>query len=228
MLPSRDTAARSAHQRERMVAEQLEARGLANPRVLDAVRAVPRELFVPPRLRRQAYADRPLPLGDGQTISQPYIVAHMIALVEPQPSERVLEIGTGSGYSTAILSRLAARVYSVERIDWLAEQAAQRLRTLAVSNVHILVGDGTDGWPDHAPYDVILAWAGGPIVPGALREQLAPGGRLIMPVGQTPRRQELVRVRRVDDGAAEKQFEEERLGRVAFVPLIGRGGWKSD
>ena len=228
MLPSRDTAARFARQRERMVAEQLEARGLTNSRVLSAVRAVPRELFVPPRLRRQAYADRPLPLGDGQTISQPYIVAHMIALVEPQPHERVLEIGTGSGYSTAILSRLAAQVYSVERIDWLAEQAAQHLQTLAVPNVQILVGDGTEGWSDHVPYDVILAWAGGPVVPAALLSQLAPGGRLIIPVGHTPRQQELVRVRRIDDGSAEKQFEEERLGRVAFVPLIGRGGWKSD
>ncbi len=227
MLLPHDAAARSAHQRERMVAEQLEARGLAHPRVLDAVRAVPRELFVPPRLRRQAYADRPLPLGDGQTISQPYIVAHMIALVEPQPHERVLEIGTGSGYSTAILSRLAVQVYSVERIDWLAEQAQQRLHALGVPNTHILVGDGTDGWPDHAPFDVILAWAGGPVVPNALLSQLAPGGRLIIPVGETPRQQELVRVRRAGSGEEEKDFVEERLGRVAFVPLIGRGGWES-
>lgn len=216
----------------RMVAEQIAGRGLTNPRVLSAMRAVPRELFVPPHLQRQAYADRPLPLdpadSGGQTISQPYIVAHMIALADPQPSERVLEIGTGSGYSTAILSRLAAQIYSVERIGWLAAQAAERVHTLNIPNTQILVGDGTNGWPDHAPFDVILAWAGGPVVPDALRAQLAPGGRLIMPVGETPRQQELVRVRRVDDGETEKQFDEERLGRVAFVPLIGRGGWKSD
>lgn len=213
-------------QRLRMVAEQIEARGLTNPRVLDAVRSVPRERFVPLRLRRQVYADRPLPLGDGQTISQPYIIAHMIALVDPQPDERVLEIGTGSGYSTAILSQLAAQVDSVERIERLFQQARSTLQSLNLTNIHLHLGDGTVGLLDFAPFDAILAWAGGPTVPGALCQQLAPGGRLIMPVGDDPRRQELVRVRRVDSGAGfEKQFDEERLGRVAFVPLIGEAGW---
>ena len=207
--------------RERMVAIQLEARGITDPLVLDAMRVVPRERFVAAYLAAFAYDDGPLPIGEGQTISQPYIVAAMAEAVRIKPGERVLEIGTGSGYGAAVLSRIAGEVYTVERIGELAETARDRLAALGYDNVHVCEGDGTVGWPEHAPYEAILVTAGGPRVPEALLRQLAVGGRLIMPVGPEPRSQRLVRVTRTDA----HEYEHENLEYVAFVPLIGAEGW---
>ena len=207
--------------RERMVAIQLEARGITDPLVLDAMRVVPRERFVAAYLAAFAYDDGPLPIGEGQTISQPYIVAAMAEAVRIKPGERVLEIGTGSGYGAAVLSRIAGEVYTVERIGELAETARDRLAALGYDNVHVCEGDGTVGWPEHAPYEAILVTAGGPRVPEALLRQLAVGGRLIMPVGPDPRSQRLVRVTRTEA----HEYEHENLEYVAFVPLIGAEGW---
>jgi protein-L-isoaspartate(D-aspartate) O-methyltransferase len=204
-----------------MVDRQLAARGIRDPRVLEAMRAVPRELFVPESAGGYAYGDGPLPIGDGQTISQPYIVAYMIEAVAPEPTDRALEIGTGSGYSAAVLGSIVAEVYTVERLPALAESAARRLARLDVRNVRVRCGDGTLGWPEHAPYDMIVVTAGGPGVPPALLAQLAPGGRLVMPVGDAPRAQQLVRVRRHRDGTTTQEW----LEPVAFVPLIGEQGW---
>ena len=207
--------------RERMVATQIEARGITDPLVLEAMRAVPRERFVPAALARFAYEDRPLPIAEGQTISQPYIVAVMARAAGLKPGARVLEIGTGSGYGAAVLSRIAAEVYTVERVRALAEQARDRLAELGYANVHVLEGDGTLGWAEHAPYDAIVVTAGGPRVPEALLGQLAAGGRLIMPVGSGARHQRLVRVTCTD--AHEYRYED--LEEVAFVPLVGAEGW---
>jgi protein-L-isoaspartate(D-aspartate) O-methyltransferase len=207
--------------RERMVATQIEARGITDPLVLAAMRAVPRERFVPATLARFAYEDRPLPIGEGQTISQPYIVAVMAQAAGLKPGARVLEIGTGSGYGAAVLSRIAAEVYTVERVRSLVEEARDRLAGFGYANVHVLEGDGTLGWAEHAPYDAIVVTAGGPRVPEALLSQLAAGGRLIMPVGSGARHQRLVRVTRTE--ASEYRYED--LEEVAFVPLIGAEGW---
>jgi protein-L-isoaspartate(D-aspartate) O-methyltransferase len=207
--------------RERMVATQIEARGITDPLVLDAMRAVPRERFVPGSMARFAYDDGPLPIGKGQTISQPYIVAVMTEAVRIKPGERALEIGTGSGYGAAVLSRIAGEVYTVERVGELAATARRRLAELGYDNVHVLEGDGTLGWPEHAPYEAILVTAGGPRVPKALLHQMAVGGRLIMPVGADPRSQRFVRVTRTDA----HEYEHEDLEYVAFVPLIGAEGW---
>lgn len=207
--------------RERMVATQIEARGITDPLVLDAMRAVPRERFVPASMARFAYDDGPLPIGKGQTISQPYIVAVMTAAVRMKPGERALEVGTGSGYGAAVLSRIAGEVYTVERVGELAETARRRLAELGYDNVHVLEGDGTLGWPEHAPYEAILVTAGGPRVPKALLHQMAVGGRLIMPVGTDLHGQRLVRVTRTDA----HEYEHENLEYVAFVPLIGVEGW---
>jgi protein-L-isoaspartate(D-aspartate) O-methyltransferase len=204
-----------------MVERQLVARGIRDPLVLEAMRTVPRELFVPERARDYAYDDGPLPIGEGQTISQPYVVAYMIEAVEPDPTDRALEIGTGSGYSAAVLGSIVAEAYTVERLPALAESAARRLARLDFRNVHVRCGDGTLGWPEHAPYDVIVVTAGGPGVPPALLAQLAAGGRLVMPVGDDPRAQRLVRVRRRTDGTPIHEW----LEPVAFVPLIGGQGW---
>jgi protein-L-isoaspartate(D-aspartate) O-methyltransferase len=162
--------------RERMVATQIEARGITDSLVLDAMRAVPRECFVPASVAEFAYDDGPLPIGSGQTISQPYIVAAMTAAVGLKPGARALEIGTGSGYGAAVLSLIAAEVYTVERVGVLAEASRGRLAELGYANVHVLEGDGSLGWPEHAPYDAILVTAGGPRVPKALLDQLAVGG----------------------------------------------------
>ncbi len=204
-----------------MVAMQISARGIRDPLVLDAMRLVPREDFVPPSLAESAYRDRPLPIGEGQTISQPYIVAAMTAAVRPKLGDCALEIGTGSGYGAAVLSQIAAEVYTVERIGTLAASAGRRLAALGYTNVHVLEGDGTLGWPAHAPYDVIIVTAGGPRVPAALLDQLAVGGRLVMPVGPTPHLQRLVRVTR----KGQDELRHEDLEAVAFVPLIGAQGW---
>jgi protein-L-isoaspartate(D-aspartate) O-methyltransferase len=207
--------------RERMVATQIEARGITDPLVLDAMRTVPRERFVPAALGESAYDDGPLPIGSGQTISQPYIVAVMARAAGLKPGASVLEIGTGSGYSAAVLSRIAAEVYTVERVGALADAARARLVELGYGNVHVREGDGTLGWPAHAPYDAIVVTAGGPRVPGTLLHQLAVGGRLVMPVGPGARHQRLVRVTRTDV----HEYQYENLEEVAFVPLIGAEGW---
>ena len=203
-----------------MVAEDVARRGVADERVLAAMGTVPREAFVPAADRDRAYADRPLPIGWDQTISQPYVVAVMAEALELEPGDRVLEVGAGSGYAAAVLSRLADEVVTVERVPELAELAARRLAALGADNVAVRVGDGTLGWPDRAPYDGIVVTAGGPEVPPALVDQLAPGGRLVIPVGPLSA-QRLVRVRRGPEGG----LEQEDLGGVAFVPLIGSQGW---
>jgi len=209
--------------REQMVEDQIAARGVRDPGVLAAMRAVPRDAFVVDGLARLAYDDRPLPIGDGQTISQPYIVAAMTEALGLQPRDRVLEIGTGSGYAAAVLATIVAEVYTIERLESLAESARRRLAELGYANVRVRCGDGSLGWPEHAPYDAIVVTAGGPDVPPSLLRQLAVGGRLVMPVGATPRVQELVRVTRT----AETAYERETLEKVAFVPLIGAEGWSA-
>ena len=208
-------------ERERMVATKIEARGITDPLVLDAMRTVPRECFVQTSLAKFAYDDGPLPIESGQTISQPYIVAVMTQAAALKPGARALEIGTGSGYGAAVLARIAAEVYTVERVGPLAEEARTRLTTLGYGNVHVMEGDGSLGWPEHAPYDAIVVTAAGPRVPKALLNQLALGGRLVMPVGAASRHQRLVRVTRSDV----HEYEYEDLEEVAFVPLIGAEGW---
>jgi len=216
------TAEQTREARERMVQNQLARRGIRDERVLAAIGRVPRERFVPAAQAEAAYADSPLPIGDSQTISQPYIVALMTEALEVGPADRVVEIGTGSGYGAAILAEMAAQVYTVERHERLAREATERLAALGYENVAVRAGDGTLGWPEQAPYDAIAVTAGGPAVPKALREQLAEAGRLVMPVGELDWSQKLVRLRRGPDGA----FEEEELSAVCFVPLIGEQGWR--
>lgn len=211
-------------ERSRMVAQQLAARGIVDRRVLEAFRRVPREAFVPPALVDRAYDDQPLEIGEGQTISQPYIVAVTIAALGLAPGDRVLEVGTGSGYAAALLGEVAAEVFTIERIPALAEEARQRLVALGYANVHVRCGDGTLGWPDAAPYDGIAVAAGGPEVPRALLYQLAPGGRLVIPVGRDETSQVLVRV--VREG--QDEFREEPIVQVRFVPLIGEQGWPEE
>ena len=208
-------------QREQMVRQQIEERGIHDPAVLAAMRAVPREQFVLEPNRRYAYDDTPLPIPANQTISQPFIVAYMIAALHLGPSDRVLEIGAGSGYAAAVLGRIVAAVYTVERHHRLADFARERLARLGYDNVWVLRGDGTHGWPEHAPYDGIVVAAGGPSVPESLRAQLAIGGRLVMPVGRSRSRQHLIRLTR----RAADDYHEEALVPVAFVPLIGDEGW---
>jgi protein-L-isoaspartate(D-aspartate) O-methyltransferase len=204
-----------------MVATQLIARGIRDPAVLRAMETVPREAFVSPTQADFAYADEPLPIGQGQTISQPYVVAAMIEAVRPGPGDRALEVGTGSGYAAAVLASIVDAVYTIERLAGLAEAARGRLADLGYRNVHVRHGDGTLGWPEHSPYDVIIVTASGPRVPESLLEQLAIGGRLIMPVGESLASQRLVRVVRV----SADRYEHEELDPVTFVPLIGAEGW---
>jgi protein-L-isoaspartate(D-aspartate) O-methyltransferase len=207
--------------KERMIAEHLVGRGIRDAAVLKAMREVPREEFLAPELERFAYEDGPLPIEEGQTISQPYIVAYMVEALELTGRERVLEIGTGSGYAAAVLSLCAAEVFSVERIATLAQTARNRLQELGYRNVLVHLGDGTLGWQEHAPYDAMVVTAGAPEVPAGLLEQLATGGRLVIPVGPTPHLQDLIRVRRLANG----EFRREELCGVRFVPLIGEQGW---
>ena len=219
---SRSGSARSFDQlREEMVARNIAARGVRDELVLEAMRKVPRELFLPEKLREFAYEDSPLPIAGEQTISQPYIVAFMAEALMLKGGEEVLEIGAGSGYAAAVLSEIAADVYTVERLGQLAEQAAARLADLGYDNVHVLHGDGTRGWPEHAPYDAIVVAAGGPQVPESLKEQLKIGGRLVIPVGADQRAQELVRVTRI----SKDRYRSEDIADVRFVPLIGEEGW---
>jgi len=207
-------------ERARMVEHQIAARGVRDPRVLAAMREVPRHLFVPETIQSAAYQDRPLPIGSGQTISQPYIVALMTALLEPSPGDTVLEIGAGSGYQAAILGTLVTRVITIERLPEIAAAARERLQQLGISNVEVEVGDGTMGFPSRAPYQGILITAATPEVPAPLLAQLADGGRLVAPVGARDV-QELIRVRKQGD-----QVVREYHGGVCFVPLIGEFGWK--
>lgn len=207
----------------RNLEQQLPSRGITGKNLLSAFAEVPREKFVAPALEQLAYADRPLSIGFGQTISQPYIVALTIDKMELQPGNEVLEIGTGSGYSAAVLSRVCASVVSVERLPELAHTATERLARLGYSNVTVICGDGTQGCPNHAPYDAIAVAAGGPQVPRALREQLKVGGRLVIPVGGAEE-QSLVRVRRLSP----TEFRQEQICKVRFVPLIGQQGWPEE
>jgi len=204
-----------------MVEKAIVARGVRDELVLGAMRGVPREAFLPHQLCEFAYTDCPLPIEEGQTISQPYIVAFMTEALALQGGERVLEIGTGSGYAAAVLAEIAADVYTVERIGQLAEKAASTLADLGYDNVHVLHSDGTKGWPEHAPYDGIIVAAGGPTIPESLKAQLKIGGRLVIPVGRDPKIQELVRVTRI----SEHEYRREDLADVRFVPLIGDEGW---
>ncbi len=210
--------------RNRLVARQIEARGVRDPLVLAAMRAVPREKFVPKDRRIEAYEDTPLPIGAGQTISQPYIVAFMVEALALRGGERVLEIGAGSGYAAAVLAEIAREVFTIERIGRLAEMAAANLAAAGCDNVHVRHADGTEGWVEEAPFDAILVSAGAPDVPKSLTRQLKIGGRLVIPVGSNPRSQELIRITRVD----EEEFEREDIADVRFVPLIGKEGWESE
>jgi protein-L-isoaspartate(D-aspartate) O-methyltransferase len=210
-----------AQLRDRMVARQVAGRGVRSDLVLNAMRTVPRETFLPEPIQEFAYEDAPLPIAEGQTISQPYIVALMTEALALKGGEEVLEIGTGSGYAAAVLSRIARNVYTVERIGQLAEKAAAALANLGYANVHVLHADGTRGWPDHAPYDAIVVAAGGPEVPDSLKAQLKIGGRLVIPVGIDRHFQELVRVTRV----SQHQYKTEDIADVRFVPLVGEEGW---
>ena len=204
--------------REAMVTRQIEARGIDDRRILDAFRSVPRERFVDSRYQSRAHDDRPLPIGEGQTISQPYIVALMIAAADVGPDDRVLEVGAGSGYAAAILGKLAKQVIAIERHSALAAQARERIAALGLDNVTIVDGDGTLGWPDGAPFDAILAAAASPQVPQTLLDQLrCPGGRLVMPLGGQLWSQELVKIVRND----RDDYSTTDLCGVRFVPLVG-------
>ena len=218
-MPEGDPVQARAIERAEMVRTQIERRGVCAEAVLDAMRAVPREWFVAEGIASKAYTDAALPIECEQTISQPYMVARMTELLELKPPQRVLEIGTGSGYQTAILALLAGRVYTVEWFLKLMNPAACRLERLGQTNVTFRCGDGSTGWPEHAPYDAILVTAGAPAVPKSLSEQLAPGGRLVIPVGGKGS-QTLVRVVRT-----ESDFEREEYLSCRFVKLVGEEGW---
>lgn len=200
-----------------MVREQIAGRGIAEPAILDAFRAVPREAFVAPEVAHEAYEDHPLPIPAGQTISQPYIVALMIEAAGVGQSDRVLEVGAGSGYAAAVVGQIAASVIAIERHAELAQLASERMGRLGYGNVRIVQGDGTRGWPKAAPYNAILVAAAGSHVPQALVDQLAPAGRLVIPVGEPHEIQRLVRLTKGSDG----RLAREELGPVRFVPLIG-------
>ena len=210
-----------AAEREAMIERQLRRRGITEPDILDAFRAVPREAFVSAGNAYHAYGDHPLPIEAGQTISQPYIVALMIQAAEIKRGDTVLEVGSGSGYAAAVISRIAARVIGIERKAELVGVASERLARLGYDNVEIVEGDGTLGWPAEAPFDAILVAASGSHIPKPLTDQLSSGGRLVMPVGEPGWAQKLVKVTRGKDGL----LRQSDLGGVRFVPLIGEEGW---
>ena len=219
--PAKGNSDRQAWAREKMLEKDIIPRGVKDERVLDALRKVPRHLFVEGAQRMNAYEDHPLPIGEGQTISQPYIVAAMSEALQLDGTETILEIGTGSGYQTAILAELAQRVYSVERVPSLTGKARKALDSQGYSNVLVKLADGTMGWKEYAPYDRILVTAGSPSVPEPLTEQLKPGGVLVIPVGSNSV-QELTRVIKGEDGT----LKEERMGSCVFVKLVGKHGWE--
>lgn len=209
--------------RERMIQHLRTHYKIADERVLDAMRSVPRHFFVPDALKSQAYKDNALPIASKQTISQPFIVARMTELLELNNQSKILEIGAGSGYQTAILSQLAKTIYAIERVALLAEEANRRLQQLNIKNVFLRCADGTNGWESNAPYDGILVAAGSPSMPEPLLKQLKNGGRLVIPIGDNPKSQKLIRVTRTANN-----FKTEDFGACAFVPLIGEHGWKND
>ncbi len=216
--PSTDAPAESGRfleARRRMVRYDLQGRDIRDPRVLDAMGRVPRQVFVPRGFQGSAYDDTPLPIGHGQTISQPYIVALMTQLVRPTPESKALDIGTGSGYQAAVLGELCKEVYSIEIVKPLADEARERLVELGYKNVTVRHGDGYNGWPEHAPFDVIIVAASPPEAPQPLIDQLAPGGRLVIPVGHFY--QELVLIERSEDG----RIRRHTIAAVAFVPMTG-------
>lgn len=210
-------------QREMMVERQLLSRAITDHPTLESMSKVPRHLFVPSANASYAYQDSPLPIGYGQTISQPYIVALMTQSAKLSPGAKVLEIGTGSGYGAAVLSHVCKEVYTVERIPELAKESRARLQSLGYENVRVKLDDGTLGWPEHAPYDAILVTASAPKLVPSLMEQLKAGGRLVIPVGDKLS-QQLIRLTKSNDGS----YREENLGSVRFVPLIGEQGWQSN
>ncbi|HLT43714.1 protein-L-isoaspartate(D-aspartate) O-methyltransferase [Luteimonas sp. J16] len=212
--PSDDPTAQA---RERMVERQIASRGIDDARVLAAMRAVPRHRFVPEAVAASAYLDQPLPIGHDQTISQPYVVALMTSLARPAPGARVLEVGTGSGYQAAVLAEMGAEVYTIEIVEPLAARAAQVLEALGYDRVHVRAGDGYAGWPEHAPYDAIVVTAAPERIPRPLLDQLAPGGRLVIPVGPVHATQEL----RLVEKDAGGQLRERSVTPVRFVPLTG-------
>jgi protein-L-isoaspartate(D-aspartate) O-methyltransferase len=212
-LPADDGFAKA---RSRMVEEQIRARGVTDPKVLAAIKTVPRHLFVPDGERRRAYTDSPLPIGAGQTISQPYIVALMTSLLDVEPGDRILEVGTGSGYQAAVLSRLARQVYSVEILEHLAGRARRTLSVLGYGNVHVRVGDGYQGWPEEAPFDGIIVTAAPPRIPEPLKRQLKVGGKMVIPVGEGYQDLEVL-TKRPDGG-----FDRAKVLPVRFVPMTGQ------
>lgn len=210
-------------EREAMVAQQLRRRGIRDQRVLDAMLAVPRHAFVPPEMSYGAYDDRALPIGGGQTISQPYMVARACELAALSADERALDVGTGSGYQAAVLARLCRRVIAIELIESLAARARDALAAIGIENVRVIQGDGTRGFPEEAPYNAIVVAAGAPEIPSALVEQLAPGGRLVIPLG-SDQLQMLALVRKREDGSIER----EDYDPCVYVPLRHAGGWTED
>ena len=212
-----------AQARNQMVEAQIARRGLRDLRVLAVMRTVPREVFLAPKFKELAYDDGPLPIAEGQSISQPYIVAAMLEAAEVHGNDKVLEVGSGCGYTAALLGRLADKVFAVEHRAALTEAARERLRALGYDNVELRTADGSIGWPGAAPFDAIIVSAGGPRVPESLKRQLAIGGRLVMPVG-LPDELRLVRLTRT----GRKEFELENLGAVRFVKLIGAEGWNDE
>ncbi len=215
-----DTEGRYTRERERMVDEHLVGRGVTDPRVVAAMRRVPRHRFVQEALRTRAYGDHPLPIGEEQTISQPFIVGLMTSLLELTGREKILEVGTGSGYQTAVLAELARRVCSIERLPRLAERARANLESLGYDNVWVRVGNGTLGWPDEAPFDRIIVTAGGPSIPPPLVQQLADGGRMVLPVGRADNQVLTV----VDNVGGEIRQREH--GECKFVKLVGKYAWE--
>jgi protein-L-isoaspartate(D-aspartate) O-methyltransferase len=207
--------------RNRMVEAQIARRGVRDPAVLAAMRSVPREAFISPGFEEFAYEDSALPIAEGQTISQPYIVAAMVAAAKLEENDKVLEVGAGSGYTAAVISRIAAKVFAIERLAPLAQAARERMRVLGYGNVELKTGDGSNGWPEQAPFDAILVSAGGPRIPEPLKHQLAIGGRLVIPIGPMDE-QRLVRLTRT----GEANFQQDDLDAVRFVKLIGAGGWE--
>jgi len=211
-----------ARARAHMVETQVAGRGVRDQRLLDAMRQIPREAFVPKGYEEVAFEDGPLAIGQGQTISQPYVVALMIEAAGAKPGDVALEVGAGSGYAAAVLARIVSRVFAMERHRSLAETARRRLKHLGCDNIELRCGDGTRGWPEAAPFDVILVSAAAPQVPEALKDQLAPGGRLVIPAGRDESHQRLLRITR----RSAEDYQTTDLGAVSFVPLIGEQGWR--